>query len=441
MNAEEPITVVGDNVPAGSLAHKLPEQAKIPVCNMPRQISMLNLMYQWQPMGFRIVIDLPFVSNDKSYLFAIRNGPFIPMFPYRYDDTNNVSEDENFKTTGDPNPKIASKDIDCFAWNNTRPVVHFQTFDELNSSAKFPKDYGIKITQFDFPPFLSALSQMFRRWRGDMQYRIRTVAGFATQGYVIVSSLKNIPSPIWCGNPFIYRPSYIRQDTSYREAMMNAYVMSDTSMFRHIEITQQFEYPVQWYDQFMWLARRVSPLSTSVVQAGPQYWSMSEPHGDNFTVVASRGSIAAAHTGAQLVFELEYRAVEGFQFADPFLPNQAMFQSAAQSPLNRVTGTRSPVITIPDSSRDGPGKSCDGINFFSNSSDPFPPSSMLETITNRMRDSVLFHSSQGQNGRGHHMANRPAHHDAQNRMVPAPHEAKPVSRTAGSRHARETEFD
>lgn len=440
MNAEEPIVVVGDNVPAGSLAHKLPEQAKIPTCNMPRQISMLSLMYQWQPMGFRIVIDLPFISNDRSYLFAIRNGPFIPLPFYKYDDTNNVAEDENFKTTGDPNPKILSKDIDCFAWNNTRPVTHFQTFDELKASAEFPKDYKIKISQFDYPPFLSALSQMFRRWRGDMQYRIRTVAGFATQGYVIVSSLKNVPSPIWCGNPFKYRPSYVRQDASYRESMMNAYVMSDTSMFRHIEVTQQFEYPVQWYDQFMWLSRRVSPLSTATVTQGPQFWSMSEPHGDNFTVVASRGSIAASHTGAQLVFEIEYRAVEGFQFADPFLPNQAMFQSVGQAPINPFVLGGAPIITVPDPSRDGSGKMCDGIKFLANSNDPFPPSSLLDNITNRMRDSVLFHSSQGQNGRGH-MANRPAHHDAQNRMLSSPHEAQPRSRTAGSRHAREAEFD
>nr|UDL13975.1 MAG: hypothetical protein [Xiangshan picorna-like virus 6] len=434
MNAEEPIGVINDNVPAGSLAHKIPEQARIAVCNMPRQISMMNLMYQWQPMGFRIVIDLPFVSNDESYLFAIRNGPFIPLFPYKYDDTNNATEDENFKTTGDPNPKVLSKGIDCFAWNNTRPVVHFQTFEELTASAKFPDKYGIKISQFDAPPFLSALSQMFRRWRGDMQYRIRTVAGFATQGYVIVSSLKNIPSPIWCGNPFLYRPSYIRQDTSFRESMMNAYVMTDTSMFRHVEVTQQFEYPVQWYDQFMWLARRVSPLSAANVTNGPQFWSMSEPHGDNYVVVASRGSIAAAHTGAQLVFELEYRAVEGFQFADPFLPNQAMFQSFGQSEINPLNPIARPIITVPDPTRTGEGRNCNGISFSAKSDDPFPPSTLMEVISNRMRKMPVLSPRMAspdeihQNRSMQPHGNRMPHHHAQH---PAQH----------ARHAREQEFD
>lgn len=370
MNAEEPITVVSANVPAGSDSHKLPEQARVPNCAMPRQISCLELIYQWQPMGFRVTINLPFVSDDQSYLFAIRNGPFIPIPMYPYNDFNNVNPEPENKTTGSPCPEMTKTELNCYAWNNMRPVHHFQTFNPLSTERyEFPKDYGIIIDQYDYPPILSSFAQMFRRWRGDMQYRLRVVAGFATQGYLIVSSLKNVPAPIACYNPTKYRVPFMRQDTSYREAMMNSYIMADTSMFRHIEATMQFEYPVQWYDQFQWMTRRISPVAAvGCNQTQKEKWTPAEQHGDNYLLAATRGTIAAAHTGAQLVFEIEYRAMEGFQFADPFVPNSSLFRPIQRGWTNKGGVTKT--MYVPNETWHN---SCDGLVFGAKSE--WPPGS------------------------------------------------------------------
>lgn len=333
-------------------------------------------------MGIRVVINLPFVSDDSSFLFAIRNGPFIPDL-YPYQDTNNNAGGLA------PNPKLPTEQLSIYAWNNMRNVHHFQTYDVSKMQGvdlpdapnHFPKDYPIEITYFDKPPPLATFATSFRRWRGDMQYRMRVVAGFATQGYVFVSPIKNIFSPIGMYNPFKYRLSFNRQDTSYREAMLNSYVMGDTSMFRHIEVTTPYEYPVDWYDQFAWMARRVSPTTGRVGGNNARVcWSPVEPHGDNYIVMGCRGEIAAAHTGAQLAIELEYRAVEGFQFADPFLPNKEQHR-----PLSRTHDILDgKPITIPNL-----GQKCDGVSKFDDDTapdNPFP--TLSDKVANVLSEGI-----------------------------------------------------
>lgn len=161
-----------------------------------------------------------------------------------------------------------------------------------------------------------------------MYYRIRTVAGFTTQGYPFVSMIKNMPSAIGIYDEFKVLPSVQRQDASYREAMLNAYIMGDTAMVRHFEFTVPYEYPTPWYDQFAWISRRSRPAlnfhDTGTPEAPGTHAQISplvnEPHGDNYIVVGLRGSLNTSVNTAQISFELEYRAGEDFQFSDPGLP-------------------------------------------------------------------------------------------------------------------------
>ena len=48
-----------------------------------------------------------------------------------------------------------------------------------------------------------------------------------------------------------------------------------------------------------------------------------------------RGNLEAAQTGSQIIFELEYRCMEGFQFADPFLPPKLTSQPFSQMPAKQ----------------------------------------------------------------------------------------------------------
>ncbi|UUV42137.1 MAG: putative capsid protein [Macrobrachium rosenbergii virus 2] len=295
MQTPEPTATEINNVQFGGFGHKLPEQSQMPVCNIPRPISFSSWICQWQPMGIRVVVNLPFVGNDRDFLFAIRNGPFIPRWDVDY-------------TTLHGNHRQ-------FAWNNMRNVIHGQYL-----ASNFGDKPSIFITQYDYPPPLAQMALAFRKWRGTMHYRIRTVAGFATQGYVFVAAIKNTMMPAGVFDEYKTPPSLWRQDSSYKELMLNSYIMSDTSMFRHVEAAMPFEYPMQWYDQFAWISRRVSNDTKECKEGGSIPETYFEPTGDNFLVMGVRGDLAATQEGAQIMFELEYRADENFQFSDPGLP-------------------------------------------------------------------------------------------------------------------------
>lgn len=330
-NNEEPVQAINVNDQVSTQGKPLPEQPAIPVCNMPRQVSMYNLLYQWQPMGIRIVLNLPFIGNDQDFLFYIRNGPFIPVPPQARTYVDDFYDD---------NPELYQGLVSSYGANNMGAVYLFGSkagpYPDYNDKTK---NFPIVMTQYDLPPAISTIAQSFRRWRGDMQYRIRVVAGFATQGYIIITPLKNVYIPIGIYNQFKIRPAIQRQDKSYRYPMMNAYALADTSMYRHVEITMPYDYPTPYFDQYAWMARRVVPAPYWLPYSGtnkppvvgvPRAGGIkAEPHGDNFIGIGLRGNLAATQVGSQIEFELEYRCCEGFQFADPFLPPTNMCQSTS----------------------------------------------------------------------------------------------------------------
>lgn len=350
MNNEEPIRSVGENQIVSTNGSSLPEQPKVPSLSMPRPMSFSSLIHQWQPMGYRVVVNLPFVGNDSDFLFYIRNGPFIPGV-VEYSDVN-YNDRPTYPAS-----------VESYARNNMAAVFLFG--DEFKQYPEFTdpkKNFPVTLTQYDAPPPISALAQSFRRWRGSMQYRIRVVAGSITQGYIIITPLKNVFVPIAIYDQFQTRPAIQRQDRSYCSSMMNSYGLVDAAMMRHAEISMPFDYPVPYYDQYAWMARRVAPsISWSGLKAGggkpvdAKPWGETvdaEPHGDNFIAVGLRGALAASITGSQLEFELEYRCGEDFQFADPFLPPQYL---ALSNRIQKKAGKYPYTIPNRDMMSDGVG--------------------------------------------------------------------------------------
>nr|WPV63633.1 MAG: hypothetical protein [Wufeng shrew polycipivirus 5] len=329
MNNQEPLLSQPANDQLSTTGEPLVEQPGIPIIqSVPRPVSLSHFMYTWQPMGIRVTVNIPFVGNDEDFLFMIRNGPLIPRWNKQYADPTEFAPGAD---KGFPSP------LTQYGWNNMRNV-YASTFEGVLSDS-------ITITQYDYPPPLSTLAHCFRRWRGDMQYRIRTVAGFATQGYIFCAPVKNVFSPIAVYNEYRVSPWPRRADRSYRDEMINSYVMADTSMFRHMEVTVPYEYPVPYYDQYAWMARRLSPRTLTASTGGDKGKTavLLEPHGDNWLGVGLRGELDATKATGKIIFELEYRAVEGFQFADPGVPLEDMthtyFAFKKTKPLHLVKRT------------------------------------------------------------------------------------------------------
>lgn len=332
MSNEEPQRTQEQSIELPSESHKLPEQSRIPNCPIPRPFSFEHLIHQWQPMGIRVTLNLPFTGNDQDYLFAIRNGPFIPSMFYKYKDSSAVTDYDKTGNFLDPNQrKLTNLDVyDSYAFNNMRPVLHAgPKFKNIKADK-----YAIYITQYDQPPILASLATMFRKWRGTMHYRIRTVAGFTTQGYIFSSLVRNSPGIIGIYPTQTTVAGIQREDASYRESMINSYIMGDTAMFRHFEVEVPFEYPVPFYDQYNWIGNRSRPANNFM-------WAKkddkpreikrirninNEPHGDNYLLFGLRGKLESSVQNSQITFELEYRAGDDFQFAEPFLPYNNQYQ-------------------------------------------------------------------------------------------------------------------
>lgn len=325
MNNEEPIPIQALNINRDVPSRPMPEQAMAQVPpSIPRGVNFYSLLHQWQPMGIRVVVNLPFVGDDQSILFAIRNGPFLPDHRHQI-----FSGSANFS-------------CHVFSFNAMNAVVQ-----SIPGGAPYPKNWPVHISYFDSPPFLSQMSRCFRRWRGDMQYRIRVVAGFVTQGYIIIAPMKNTPLALTVMDEYASSYDLVNTDpTSYRSLMQNAYIMSDTSFYRHVEVTYPYEYPTPWYDQFQWVANRVAiPLNKEGTNITPS--RIIEPFSDNWLCVFFRGSLEPTRDTSQMSFELEYRAKEGFQFADPGLPPFNL--SYPKESLDLANQSWATVKTIPSS--------------------------------------------------------------------------------------------
>lgn len=296
---EEPALSELANIQLTEPSKPIPEQVSFRPVAIPRPVSFLSIIHQWQPMGIRVVLDLPFVGDDSRGIFYIRNGPYIPDH-----------RDKWYMNDG--------TDISVYAFNSMNAVM------SLAGGSAYPKNFPVHFTYYDSPPLLSQISRCFRRWRGDMQYRIRVVSGFVTQGYLLAGPLKNSPYSPGQYNEYTTSPIVFQTDsTSFKPIMQNAYLMSDSTMYRHLEITYPYEYPTPWYDQFQWIENRTA-VSSIVTDSAKKRWAhpmpFLEPFADNWLVLFSRGALQTNQASSQITFELEYRAVEGFQFADPNLP-------------------------------------------------------------------------------------------------------------------------
>lgn len=298
-----------ENVQIGLPAQPVPEQSFRQERHVFRPISFVSLIHQWQPMGIRITVQIPFISNDYSYICLIRNTPYIPNW------TSNI--------------QINGQNRDVLLYNNTRNVYLGIADDNKNPNGiyNYPGNYQIRMAHYDFPPPLATLAMAFRKWRGGMQYRFRQIANFATQGYPFVSVLKNVSMPIGIYDEYNQTPVINDLEDSYKEGMMNAYVPCDTGMFRHIEVTVPWEYPTPYYDHYAWIANRIGPG----LYKEKEDWfyaiksNIIEPHADNWVVLGIRGAIdSTKETASSIQFELEYRAMEDFQFSDPGLPIDTM---------------------------------------------------------------------------------------------------------------------
>lgn len=240
--------------------------------------NFITLTYRWQPMGYRIVINLPFIADDINPLFAIRVSPYIPPL-IQFTGAGAVVNGPAYWSPIYPSPSTLSS-----------------------------TSLAVTCTRYDAPPTLAVVAAAHRFWRGSMKYRLRCVSNFAAQGYVIVTTAKGLVAAEVNSNTNTLKTQHRPiqgVDVGAKRWMHNGYLMSDISFFRHNEVTVPYEYPVPFYDNYRSLQE--CQFANTIVT-----YEVACP--DNFILVYNRGGITGSTDGAQVVYELEYCPGDDMQF-------------------------------------------------------------------------------------------------------------------------------
>lgn len=266
----------------------------VPSSAIPRSLSFTEMYSCWQPMGVRVVVNLPYVANDSHALFVIRVNPFIPHL-------------------GDTIPD------NIYFFSNLFPVRHDIAITSEAITEGNLAGNAVTISQVGMPPPFSIMSRAYRRWKGSIEYRIRSTANFATQGQIVVGMVRNLPVIYGTRDPFRTEFPLVRPDATLAEIMLNSHIISDISNFRHIEITAPFAWPIDWYDQFTRLQYGMvsfGALSTPATVTADYV----NPVGDNYIFVCVRGTLASNDTSNQVAFDLDYKPGPDFEFSEPAIP-------------------------------------------------------------------------------------------------------------------------
>lgn len=302
-------------------SNSLPEQAKSSssISLKGDDVNFLTIIHRWQPMGYRVVINLPFVGDDITPLFAIKNGPYIPPCPQYFTLSSGTASFDGFNRI-------------------YHPVYPLPSEESSGTS--------ITVTRYDNAPTLAICSWANRYWRGSMKYRLRSVANFIAQGYVFTSVVRQLyPSELHSVSNAI-----VNLQTSHRvipgleggarKYQQNSVAMSDLSMYRHIEVEVPYEYPLPFYDQY----RALNELENRVRSNGTDPALVTEPNmGDNFIVVFCRGGLASPTAGAQVVYELEYCPGDDFCFTSEFVYSRNGLETGNNNISQHYLGTPPPL--------------------------------------------------------------------------------------------------
>lgn len=258
----------------------------------------ITIYMRWQPMGYRIVINLPFVSDDINPLFAVQVTPYIfPVF-------------QTWQTVASASPRYFS--------------TIYPSPSTLSSTS-----LAVTATRYDTPPALAVMACAYRFWRGSMMYRFRCVSNFVASGYVMFTTAKGLVASQVDGTTDLSNHHRAIQglDAGAKRFLGNGYVMSDLSMFRHVEVNVPFEYPVSFYDTHRALFETYQSVASVPEINCP----------DNFVVAFSRGGITSPTDGAQVVYELEYAPGPDMEFSQELGFSRSLLEVNNFSVTNDLT--------------------------------------------------------------------------------------------------------
>ncbi len=370
MDAEKPTTIeeVETVVQAPKdVKEDAQDTAVLPPIQEAAITSPKSLIYKFAPMGRRVIVNAPFITNGLNALFAIRITPYSPpLVPYSAATGNNHW---------------------IYNSNNTESVVHdppyILTVPGGNIDFFPPLSNAITIVNYNSCHPLNMYASCYRHWRGSLKYHIRMNGSALTQGYLTACRGRNVNRVIGKYDQFKRSPLLLRSTCSVNEFKISSYARTDAAGFRHLDLTIPYEYQNPIFDTLLWSKYRTDP--TLCINGTPEAPvvlkstdEISIPEYDDYIFVSASTELVNSVSGGQLFFEIEIAAGDDFEFYTPLPMYDTHFagidynmawkglQGTGPNPMSPPTnaGTGGGLV-LPPYSRPDPLYTSDGVDVIS----------------------------------------------------------------------------
>lgn len=287
-------------------------ETSVPSLQLLKPVSIISSIYKWNPTGWKVIINLPLTSDNRSAIFWLQANPYIP----------HIANDLVWlhKSTA----------VNC---GPVRMHNAFQTLRHDTQNVHNPVEFmdrktePIRLIQYDLPPLLSEITRGNRRWRGDLEYRFRVASNFGSQGICAFTIAHNVP-PMMAYAPgmttvakaFTYqdiRRPFPKRDTSYLPAFANSYVYTDMAMERHAVVRVPYIKPYGFDDFYATASSVLSFVPKGVAHAKTAGYCIfldNQPTVHSYIGLALRGVLPTNSNTNRIEIEIDYRACENFEF-------------------------------------------------------------------------------------------------------------------------------
>lgn len=288
-----PVTEETPLTSGGDIQTEHPKGQRIPLL---KPVSVISQVYKWYPTGLRVVMNLPIVGNDKSFLFLLRAHPLIltPAMCQQY--FNNAAN----------------------VYGNMFPFKYTTAkSDPFNGGKEYINilDNSINFVQHSPPPLATYLALSHARWRGGIDFSFRTTSQFTNQANVYATRIPAIletmnkldgSSSVSCDDGttqtnyvFGVQPNMDRGSLYANTFQTNSWVNADLAVQRHLEVTIPFEHPCPTVDtrRMLWQA-----CQSAYDQSGGAFDTFSQ-----FLAFGLKGGIDAGSGPQQIQMELYAR--------------------------------------------------------------------------------------------------------------------------------------
>lgn len=244
--------------------------------------SLPLVLQKWQPMGIRVIVDLPYTPPDGSPLFAIRVTPTW-YTPIELASTMGVNAAADFSES----------------FNSLPVFLPYTGANQEYKIAESTTDTPVRVSYYGDPPPICRYSRIHRYNSGSLKYQVVMTPGSVTHGYFQASVIRGVPKPYKVNRVFslvplnVYRPDF----NSTYDNFVNIKPASEGFIEMNVP--------------------RVNATGrTDTALDMPGLFAEYDPNGYDYLMVYSKGTISSL-SPTQMVFELNIAAGDDYKMHVP----------------------------------------------------------------------------------------------------------------------------